>query len=152
MKRKAIIAVIICMAFGFVADSAKAIILDVNIFPEQPTINDEITIITYGQALYRPVWIDGSGFSREGNFLLLDIFLHGGALPAVTPYSHTENIGILPAGLYDLTVRTFETEGIDFIDVDTYSTTFEVIPEPATLLLLGLGFAQILNQKKSAVC
>jgi hypothetical protein len=53
----------------------------------------------------------------------------------ITPWSHTENIGNLSAGSYNLTVRTIE--GIDV--TDTYITSFEVVPEPASFALFGLG-------------
>ncbi len=134
------------IALVCLADSAEAIITDVNILPEEPTINDVITIITHGVASNSPVWIDGSDFDRQGNLLQLDIFLHTGLLPTTIPYSHSENIGTLPSGLYDLTVRTFETSDV-FISTDTYSMTFEVVPEPATLALLAFG-AVILPRRK----
>jgi hypothetical protein len=118
-------------------------ILNVNIFPEVPTMFDEITIITSGAESQGGVLIDSTNFNREGTLLRLDIFLVVGDLAVFTPWSHPENIGTLPAGMYDLTVQTFENTDI----TDAYSMSFEVTPEPSTLILLLLGFTQILRRK-----
>ncbi|MBN2018930.1 MAG: hypothetical protein JW749_01755, partial [Sedimentisphaerales bacterium] len=65
MKQEAIIAIIICIALPFITDPAEAIILDVNVFPEQPTINDEITIITSGITSLGGMQIEGSDFEMQ---------------------------------------------------------------------------------------
>lgn len=108
---------------------------DVYLIPQQPTINDIITIVTSGIEGGRPVVIEGSNFERNGTSLQLDIDLFVGPYAMVTPWSHSEVIGTLSAGLYDLTVRTFEDTDV----LDTYLYEFEVTPEPATVLLLVLG-------------
>ncbi|MBN2019477.1 MAG: PEP-CTERM sorting domain-containing protein, partial [Sedimentisphaerales bacterium] len=127
---------------------AEAIILDVNVFPEQPTINDEIAIITSGITSLGGIQIEGSDFEMQGNSLLLDIFIRTGAATVEIPYLYSENIGTLPAGLYDLTVRNFETSLYDITHTYTYSTTFEVVPEPSTLVLLSFGFIQVMRRRR----
>ncbi len=137
MFRKEIIAitvVVVFVAIVCVTDSTASI-TDVNIVPSPPTSLDVISIVTFGVESRGDVLIDGSNFDREGTSLQLDIFLNVGVFPMITPWSHSEDIGTLPVGIYDLTVRTFEVPDV----TDTYSMTFEVVPEPATVLLLGLG-------------
>jgi len=127
-----------CVVFVSVADSVEAVIVDVDIVPEVPTLTDVITIVTFGQEGSGPVAIDGSDFLINGTSLELDIYLNVGFSTVVTPWSHPEDIGTLPAGMYDLTVRTFVLPEITEI-ADTYSVTFDVVPEPATVCLFGLG-------------
>jgi len=124
-----------CTSFGLLVDSAEATITDVHIVPEEPTINDVITIVTSGLEGSGPVFINDSVFLADETVLQLNIFLDLGPYTVVTPWSHSEDIGPLPTGFYELTVRTFE----DLQVADTYNMTFEVVPEPASIMLLCLG-------------
>ena len=124
-----------CVILVFLTHSAKASITDVDIFPEAPTAIDLITISVSGVEGSGDVLITDSDFNIQGTVLELDIFLEVGAFPVITPWSHSEDVGPLPAGMYDLTVRTLELAEV----TDTYSMPFEVVPEPATVLLLAVG-------------
>jgi len=56
----------------------------------------------------------------------LDLFFGVGYSTAVGDWSHSEEIGTLPAGTYNLTVRTFEPiYGLNH----TYTISFTVVPE-----------------------
>jgi hypothetical protein len=135
-----------CTAFVLLVNSAEATITDVHILPEEPTIYDVITIVTSGVEGSGAVLIDSSNFDRVGTSLQLDIFLDVGVFQVITPWSHSEDIGTLPVGLYELTVQTLE-QGVV---TDTYSTSFEVVPEPTTILLLGLGVIGIRISKRTS--
>ncbi|MGB8226316.1 MAG: PEP-CTERM sorting domain-containing protein [Sedimentisphaerales bacterium] len=111
---------------------ADATITDVNIIPSTPTLLDPITILVSGREGCGPVQIINTDFLVNDNTLLLDISLRVGFLTVVTPWSHSEEIGTLSQGLYNINVRTLQ-EGII---TSTYSTSFEVTPEPATSTLL----------------
>ena len=63
-------------------------------------------------------------------------------------WSHTEIVGTLPTGVYDLTVNAFEGEFI--FSSDTYLKTFEIVPEPMSIMLLGFGML-FLPHRKSIV-
>lgn len=128
----------------------RASITDVHHLPQPPNINDAITIITSGIAAGGAVFIDGSNFERDGTSLRLDIYLTIGYFTVITPWSHLENIGKLPSGLYDLTVNAFD--GTDLSDTFTYE--FQVIPEPETILLLSAGILGIraVNRTTSREC
>ena len=134
MRTRLLLMIWFCLAVGTM--TAQAIITDVSILPEEPTVIDPITIITFGEES-GSVTIDNSDFQIDGTFLTLDIYFHSGHLPVVTPWSHSEDIGLLGVGIYELTANTiFESApGLN----DSYYTTFEVVPEPATVLLLGFG-------------
>lgn len=129
--------VIVC-----VKDSTASI-TDVNIEPNLPTPLDAISIVTFGREANGPVFVTDTDFRRDGVLLELDISLDVGFLPAETPWSHSELIGTLPSGLYDLTVRTLEQSVV----TDTYSTSFEVVPEPITFLFLAIGILGIRSGK-----
>ena len=109
--------------------------LNVDIQPETPTINDSINIISSG-VRGSDVYFENSFFEIYGTSLALDIYLHEGFLTVVTPWSHTENIGTLPAGTYDLTVTVYA----DYSPPEVGITSFDVVvPEPATFCFLALG-------------
>lgn len=111
--------------------------------PNQPTNSDSITIVVSGEEGQRPVLITGSNFQINGTTIELDIFLHVGFLMAITPWSHSEIIGSLPAGSYDLIVNAHYGGAYNW--THTYSTSFMVMIEadveiePKTLNLQSKG-------------
>jgi len=131
-------AVMVCWIFVYMADLAEGTITDVSITPQQPMLEDAITIVTFGVESYGGVEIIDSDFQMEGTSLELDIFINVGLLDELTPWSHSEIIGTLPANSYDLTV-TLDAYYGSHTEIDTYSTSFTVVPEPATVLLLVMG-------------
>jgi len=119
------------------SSTTQAEITDVFIYPEEPMEIDPITIFVSGEEGYGAVIIDDSDFQIDNTSLTLDIFLLTGNVAIVTPWSHSEDIGTLLMGTYDLTVNTiFELAPHRN---DSYYTTFEVTPEPSTILLFGFG-------------
>ncbi len=110
-------------------------ITNVSVSPPTPTLIDPITLSISGVEPYGAVEITNTDFSINGYVLQLDITLNVGHFSVVTPWSHSEPIGALPSGFYDLTVKTIQQDVV----TDVYSTSFEVVPEPSTIALLGLG-------------
>ncbi len=106
--------------------------------PETPTIYDPISIISSATAGSGPVVVEQSLFQVNGSHLSLNLDVSVGALQVITPWSYTENIGTLPAGSYDLAV-TADYYFAGWTNSEEYYTSFEVIPEPATILLLSCG-------------
>jgi len=53
----------------------------------------------------------------------------------VTPWNYSENMGALSNGQYELNVNEYFDETL----IQTYPLSFEVILEPASLLLLSIG-------------
>ena len=134
MRTKLLLMIGVCLAMSTM--TAQAVITDVFIFPEEPIIYDEITINVFGEENFN-ISVSDSFLTIDGTLLELDIHLQEGMMPIVTPWSHTVDVGTLPIDTYDLTVNTW----IDTTPIfnDTYYTSFEVVPEPATVLLLGFG-------------
>jgi len=133
----------VVLVFVYISNSAKAVITDVEITPAEPTMEDIISIVTSGVEGAGAVFVTDTDFRTDGTSLELDIFLDVGVFPALTPWSHSEYIGTLREGMYDLTVRTWELPDI----TDTYSITFDVVPEPTTVLLLAMGILGIRANK-----
>ena len=136
MKRKIVKVIALTIIICFTT-SVNATITDVSIEPILPTPLDVISIVSSGGESSGPVEIVDSVFSVDENSLQLNIYLEVGFAMVVTPWSHTENIGTLPAGVYDLTVNTVVE--LEPFRNDTSFTSFEVVPEPTTLVLFGLG-------------
>jgi len=114
----------------------QASITDVVIQPATPTLNDDISLLIDGVES-GGVAIVGYSFTIDGASIELDIDFQETVLTVVTPWSHSENIGLLPIGTYDITVNALFNFNPSLND--TYLTSFEVVPEPTTLALLGLG-------------
>lgn len=106
--------------------------------PETPTIYDPISILSNATAGSGPVEVEQSLFQVNGSHLSLNLDVKVGMLQVVTPWSYTENIGTLPAGSYDLAV-TADYYFAGWTNSEEYYTSFEVIPEPASILLLLAG-------------
>ncbi len=115
----------------------KAIIL-----PETPSIYDSIDILSSATSGCGPVTIEGSFFQKNGTDLTLNLDFKIGISQVITPWSYTESIGTLHAGIYDLTVIA-NYDYSDFTASEEYFTSFEVVPEPAAIVLLCFGWMLI---------
>ena len=142
-------AVVLALVWAQMAMGAWIPIDGAYTIPSQPATTDPITIVAYGQVGYINTPIDHTDFYMADTSLQLDIFFDFSEtlLPMVAPWSHSEPIGMLSEDSYTLTVRTFEWPVI--VIADTYLTSFEVVPEPATVLLLGLGGLALLRRRRA---
>jgi hypothetical protein len=128
--------------------ATNATITDVSILPTTPTVIDPITISVSGIEGSGGVRITDTDFYISGDSLELDIFLELGPLAVITPWSYSENIGILPADTYNLTVRSFSYYPSR---ESSYLTRFEVVPEPSTFafLFFALPFFRDFSRRKT---
>ncbi len=109
--------------FGSPEDWALSVVIK----PETLTIYDSIEIISTGVRGSGPVTVENTFFQIDEAALTLDIFLNVGFLTVVSPWHYTENIGTLPAGVYDLTVTAYA----DYGPPETFFTSLNVVvPEP----------------------
>ncbi len=141
MRRSAILFMLV--ALSGVAGMAMAAITDVSIQPATPTFNDDISVLVSGVESGSMGIVDSS-LTMNDMSLELDIYIEQGVLPVVTPWTHSENIGMLPIGTYDLMVNTIYAPDV----TDTFTTSFEVVPEPTTLLLFLAGIPLLKKRKK----
>jgi hypothetical protein len=92
-----------------------------------------------------------SDFEQSGMSLQLDFYFYedgmGWGYPIGSPSFLSEPIGGLNNGLYDLNVRAYVSPNPIALVMpelsDEYSMSFQVIPEPTMLLLLGAGAVMI---------
>ena len=133
----------VCLAMSTM--TAQAVITDVFIFPEEPIVTDPISIFVSGEEGSGPVLITDSVFNLESYEITLDISLEAGLSPVITPWDYTYDVGLLPEGIYGLTVNTL-VPAIPSRN-DTYITSFEVVPEPTTFLLISAGILCLRRNK-----
>jgi hypothetical protein len=137
IKRAEIITILAGLLFVYITDSARAVITDVEITPDEPTTEDIITVVTYGTESSYPVWKIGYVVNITGSVIELDLTLEKGPFFMITDWTYPVDIGRLPAGTYDLTVRTT----VNSVLTDTYFKTFQVVPAPP-MTLDGSGTQQ----------
>ena len=130
MKKLKFLFVVIVMT-GW-AGIGHASITNVEILPETLTVNDSLNIVVSGVA-HSSIYVSDSLLTIDEASVELDIYLQEGMLPVVTQWSHTEDIGVLPAGTYNLIVNTSIDRTPAFND--TFTTSFTVVPEPASIFL-----------------
>ena len=150
MKR-AILLIMVVLLLGVVDTQAAIVsISDVQVDPEEPSLSDIITFDVFGGFSHAGVTFTESQFSTNAFSLELDLFFTEGFGPLIpTGWSHSEEIGTLSAGTYDLTTQAYwrSSPGYEYILHDTFPLEFEVVPEPATILLFSLG-GVILNRTR----
>lgn len=139
MKKLYLSAVLMMLGSAFAG--AVINISDVQIVPETPSIYDIITINTQGYITGGGIHYSESLFSVNNYSLHLNLYYTAQMGPAIfQPWSHTDEIGTLPQGNYDLLVQSYWRTGTSgYILHDNYSTMFQVIPEPGTLFLFIAG-------------
>lgn len=136
-------------------EAGSITITDVSRDPLLPTVFDSITIktfIDFDLIAYPQMVFDNSNFEQSGMSLQLDLHFYedgmGMGTPIVSPL--LEPIGMLTEGFYDLTVRAYVSpDPISLVMPwlsDEYFTSFQVIPEPTTLLLLVFGALGLLKR------
>ena len=147
LKRKSMVVLFVICGVIFLGQvCVYGEITDVVISPEAPTDLDPITITTFGVETSGPVFINDSVFQIEETVLSLNLFITVGHLTIITPWSYSDDVGFLSSGTYNLTVSTFDEFDPTFND--TFSTTFKVVPEPASLLIMAVGMVTIQRRKR----
>lgn len=138
MKRKiVIIASIIIMFFSTSAAASSVSINSVDVIPEQPLEIDIITFDISGLASTMPSWVEYDQFTQNETSLQLDLYVNRGILYAISDWTYSKDISPLPAETYTLEVRAFDCR-LGTLE-GAYTVDFTVMPEPATLVLFGLG-------------
>ena len=143
MKARLLLATVLLMCI-FVL-STQASIGDVTIQPSAPTEADNISFDIVGAEASGDVNISEVIYNLDNNHVTLDLSMELGPFFAITPWSYTYDIGTLPAGIYDVTVNTIVVNNPS--TNSTFDTSFEVVPEPTTLLLVSAGLC-FLRKKK----
>jgi hypothetical protein len=146
MKTKLFLMVTVLFMGVFVLPT-QASIHDVLIQPANPTFSDDISVLVFGEESGSMGIVD-SILTMEDMSIELDIYIELGFSPVVTPWTHSENIGMLSIGTYDIMVNMLVDTRPDLND--TFTTSFEVVPEPATVLLVSTGVLYIRRKKRTS--
>lgn len=133
------------VTLGLFAHPASASITSVSILPIEPTPSDVISVVTSGNASAGPVSLGNVDLDIVGTNISLDLYLNTGPYTIVTPWSFSEDIGTLPVGFYNITVKAYELSQ----PAGTYSTSFEVVPEPVSLALFSFIGSYVVMRRRS---
>ncbi len=144
IKNKILIIFAILLIFAGQASAFSSVVINsVIIEPGQPLNTELITFNISGWATQRPSWVDHDVYTPNGTSLQLDLYVDMESLHAESNWTYSKQIQPLAIGTYSLEVRAFDGRvGHPFYNTlqDTYETVnFTVVPDPATLFLLGLG-------------
>ena len=145
MKAKFILATVLLM--GVFILPAQAGITGVIIQPPAPTVADNISFDIFGVEGSGGVTVTDATYTLDENLITLDLSLDVGPLLEITPWDYTYDIGLLSIGTYDLTVNSIVA--VDPTTNSTFTTSFEVVPEPTTFLLVGTGILYLRRKKRT---
>ncbi len=146
-KGTTIVFMVFTVLFMFSHQSYSAILInDVDVIPSQPLDIEVITFEIYGEAGHTPSWVEYDQFTQVETFLRLDMYVDTGHFAAISEWTYSKDISPLSADTYTLEVRAFDYQ-LDTLQ-DTYTVDFTVVPEPATVLLLGFGGLLLRKHRK----
>src|SRR5262245_56130096 len=147
MKARTVVVTLACLILQPATASATPAGLALSLTPTTPATDEEVTVnVTFADTLqffafgttFSPL------FSVHGFDVELRIYIVPPppldpvecTAPSASAFDQSFAIGTLPAGNYTLDVSVVASETIG-----SGTTSFSVIPEPSTGLLLALGFA-----------
>jgi hypothetical protein len=146
--------------------SAQVTLTELSVEPPVPTTTDNIVASVSGMVNVSESPAFFVLWKREASSILVDVlhdFIGAGAPPVIYPYTAHPVIGSLPAGDYNLTARLFSSvrdfppptyeqpwrfPASDIRLKSTLSTTFTVVPEPATIALSIASVLLLVRRRK----
>jgi len=137
---------VLVLGMGRSAGVAAIHDLQVVVEPAAPTTADPIAFLTSGVGSSGPVEMESWMYSRTGNELKLELRLTLGLLDVMTPWEHRAEIGLLPAGWYDLTTTALGNGEL----AATAETRFQVVPEPGLAGVVAVGVLGLWRRRRKA--
>ena len=128
-------------------------IVEVAVSPEQPDVTTLVSLSVLFQTpssppfLFAPTVVEIDGFSID-----VELFVDAGVLQAIAFAWATVEVGILPAGFYDYSVRLNPASDVPFgRDQRLFAGTFQVVPEPAPLALALVALVALAAARRRRV-
>jgi len=144
MKKKILMIFAVLLIFVCQASAKTFDILSVDVVPTQPLDTDLITFSISGWAAHAPCFVDYEVYSPNGTSLRLDLYVDQSGGRYESYWNYSKQIQPLSLGIYNLEVKAFDNSfifGSPGTLQDTYNVSFTVVPEPATIVLLGLSLS-----------
>ena len=136
------------------AQPASAFLIGrVAVLPEQPDVTTPVSLSVLFATpssppfLFAPTVVEIDGFSIDA-----ELFVDAGVLQAIAFAWATVEVGILPAGFYDYSVRLNPASDVPFgRDQRLFAGTFQVVPEPAPLALALVALVALAAARRRRV-
>ncbi len=123
-----------------------------DITPTSPTTLDDIVIEAFATHSDTSLEIVSQSYSIDGNDITMELTLHAEmGFQIFWDYGMTLPLGLLEGKLDEGTYNVYANFNIDnYAPLGTLSgsTSFTVVPEPATLSILGLGSLALIRKRK----
>jgi len=138
-----------------ISTSVHALYIDID--PENPTINDSVSIYSWTSFSYTErYYLVNTTYSITGYDISIEVVMEDRGYGLAIPWAGggTVQIGTLDEGYYSVTADMYMIPFGGSIPefYESGSTSFDVVPEPSTLLLFAVGMVGVRAKYRKKSC